>query len=110
MPDPQVDPQRAEDLRFVVYDQHGRHGAAVAGYRGAGRGAAGSDRVMVRPPPGVSSGSRVPPMASVRPRARASPRPTPVVLSVSPRRWNGTNRRVPSAAGAPGPQWGAAPS
>ena len=28
-------------------------------------------------------------MASVSPRDRASPRPTPVVLSVSPSRWNG---------------------
>src|SRR6202020_2140091 len=104
MPDPQVDPQRAEDLRLVVYDQHGRHGAAVAGDRGAGRGAAGRDRVMVRPPPGAPSGSRVPPMASVRPRDRARPRPTPVVLSVSPSRWNGTNMRVQSAAGMPGPR------
>ena len=32
---------------------------------------------MVSPPPGVSSADRVPPIASVRPRATARPRPTP---------------------------------
>ncbi len=32
-------------------------------------------------------------MASVSPRDSASPRPTPVVLSVSPRRWNGAKTR-----------------
>ena len=66
-------------------------GADDCPFESAGAGAAGSDRVMVRPPPGVSSGSSVPPIASVRPRDRARPSPTPVVLSVSPSRWNGTN-------------------
>ena len=32
---------------------------------------------MVRPPPGVSSGSSVPCIASVRPRDTVSPSPTP---------------------------------
>jgi hypothetical protein len=49
-------------------------------------GAAGSETVIVRPPPGVSSAVSVPPMASVSPRESASPKPTPVVLSVSPSR------------------------
>ncbi len=67
-------------------------------------GTAGRDSVMVSPPPGVSSGSSVPPMASVSPRDRASPRPTPVVLSVSPSRWNGTNIRSRWDRGMPGPR------
>ena len=33
----------------------------------------GKETVMVSPPPGVSSASRVPPIASVRPRDSASP-------------------------------------
>ena len=60
--------------------------------------------VMVRPPPGVSSGSSVPPIASVSPRDRASPRPTPVVLSVSPSRWNAVKTASRSPAGIPGPR------
>src|ERR1700744_5323408 len=42
--------------------------------------AAGSDTTIVTLPPGVSSGSTVPPIASARPRAtmRPSPTPTPV--------------------------------
>jgi len=47
---------------------------------------------MVSPPPGVSSGSSVPLIASVRPRDNARPSPTPVV-SVSPSRWKGANIR-----------------
>ena len=65
---------------------------------------AGTDTVMVSPPPGVSSAVRVPPIASVRPRDSASPSPTPVVLSVSPSRWNGTNIRSLSFSGMPGPR------
>jgi hypothetical protein len=59
---------------------------------------------MVRPPPGVSSGSSVPPIASVRPRDTVSPSPIPVVLLVAPSRWKGRNARSRSAAGIPGPQ------
>ena len=59
---------------------------------------------MVSPPPGVSSGSSVPPMASTRPRDSASPRPIPVVLSVSPRRWKGRKTRSRSSGGMPGPR------
>src|SRR5258707_9306169 len=70
----------------------------------AGPGAAGSERAMVSPPPGVSSGSRVPPIASVRPRESARPSPTPVVLSVSPNRWNGTKILSRSSSGMPGPR------
>ena len=54
--------------------------------------------------PGCPPGSRVPPIASVRPRDSASPSPTPVVLSVSPSRWNGANTRSRSAGGTPGPR------
>ena len=38
-------------------------------------------------------------MASVSPRDSASPRPTPVVLSVSPSRWNGSEDLVALAGG-----------
>ena len=43
-------------------------------------------------------------MASDRPRDSASPRPTPVVLSVSPHRWKGVKTRSRSAGGMPGPR------
>ena len=59
---------------------------------------------MVSPPPGVSSAVRVPPIASVRPRARARPSPTPVVLSRSPSRWKGWKIRSRSSAATPGPR------
>ena len=52
---------------------------------------------MVSPPPGVDSASRVPPCASVSPRATASPSPTPV--PASPCRWNGSKIRARSAGG-----------
>ena len=120
----QVDGERPQDLWFVVDDQHPGHGASDGRVRGdarafafaaarlrrsrcgwwSGGGAAGSDSTMVSPPPGVSSGVSVPPIASVSPRDRASPRPTPVVLSVSPRRWNGAKTRSSSAGGMPGPR------
>jgi len=58
---------------------------------------------MVSPPPGLLAGVKVPPMASARPRDRASPRPTPVPLSWSPSRWNGRNTRWRSPGGMPGP-------
>ena len=58
---------------------------------------------MVSPPPGVSSADRVPPSASVRPRATASPRPRPP-LPVSSSRWNGSNIRSRSSGGMPGPR------
>ena len=98
----QVDAQGPQDLRLVVDDEDAGHRRCLVCVR-AGPGAAGGDAgrrrgsetTMVSPPPGVSSGSRVPPMASARPRDSASPRPTPVVLSVSPRRWNGQEDPVP---------------
>src|SRR5439155_25010972 len=76
----EVDPQRAQDLWFVVDDQDPGHRRSHWSTRsraagsGAWSGAAattaasvvGSRRVMVRPPPGVVSGSRLPPMASAR--------------------------------------------
>ena len=71
---------------------------------GRGAATAGMVTAMVSPPPGVSSALKVPPMASVKPRASARPRPTPVVLSVSPSRWNGTNIRSRSFSGMPGPR------
>jgi hypothetical protein len=58
---------------------------------------------MVSPPPGVSSGRRVPPIASVRPRATASPNPTPAGSPVPLSRSNGRNARSLSYSGMPGP-------
>src|ERR1035441_416131 len=88
---PQVDPQRPEDLRFVVDDENPSHSITVScwgatwrpDYRAAagfpaglyprragspssgwpGPGTTGSDRAIVRPPPGASSAPRVPPTA-----------------------------------------------
>src|ERR1700676_68781 len=59
---------------------------------------------MVQPPPGVSSMSSSPPMATTKPRATARPRPTPTRLVESPRRWNGSKTRSRSARGIPGPR------
>ena len=56
---------------------------------------------IVSPPPGVSSGVSVPPMPSVKPFESASPRPSPVELSVSPRRWNGANMSSRRSGGDP---------
>jgi hypothetical protein len=61
---PQVDTERLAQLGLVLDDEDGGH-------------ALGMVTVMVRPPPGVWEGSRLPCMASVNPRAIASPRPTP---------------------------------
>ena len=51
----QVDAERAQDLRLVVDDQHPRHVAA------------GRLMTIVTPPPGVSSTSSSPPIASTKP-------------------------------------------
>ena len=61
----QVRRERAEDLRLVVDDEDARH-AAVR-----------SRATTVRPPPGVSSTSISPPIASTKPFATARPSPTP---------------------------------
>ena len=82
-----------------------------AGRRRAGRSppaarsvATGRLMTIVRPPPGVSSMAISPPIASTNPLATASPRPTPMSLSVSPRRWNGRKSRSRAASGTPGPR------
>ena len=59
--------------------------------------AIGRPITIVTPPPGVSSTVSSPPTASTNPRATARPRPTPVSLAVSPRRWNGSEHRPRSA-------------
>src|SRR5664279_6582477 len=144
----QIDPQRPQELRFVVDDEDPAHRGPSVGDRspgssssqwatpggnplwsrspllapplarptceadsaspsrdgGGSRGAAGSATTMVSPPPGVSSGRRVPPIDCTSPRHSASPRPTPVVLSRSPSRWNGAKTRSRSASGIPGPR------
>ena len=58
---------------------------------------------MVSPPPGVSSADNVPPIASVSPRATASPSPRPSPFGTSPSRWNGANNASRADAGIPGP-------
>ena len=73
------DPQCAHQLGIVVGDQDLHSWSSVPW-------AMGRETTIVRPPPGVSSGSMVPPIPSTKPRESASPRPRPVVLSTSPRR------------------------
>ena len=108
VPGAQVDAEGPQQLGFVVDDEHAGHDAAWLRSRRPGEAgeesAAGNETTMVSPPPGVSSGSRVPPMASTSPRDSASPRPIPVVLSVSPRRWKGRKTRSWSPGGMPGPR------
>ena len=60
--------------------------------------------IMVTPPPGVSSTTISPPIASTNPRATARPSPTPVPFELSPRRWNGWNTCSRCAGGIPGPR------
>src|SRR3954451_22355521 len=91
--DPQVDPQGPDDPRLIVHHQHPCHASPPA---------TGNDTTMVNPPPGVSRGVSVPPIASVNPRPPASPSPTPPAAR-SPSRWNGAKIRSRSAAGTPGP-------
>ena len=67
----QVDRQRAAQARLVVDDQHAAHAGSPD--RRSGSGGAR----IVRPPPGVWSATIAPPIASMNPRATASPRPTP---------------------------------
>src|SRR5262249_6672195 len=109
----EVDPQRAQDGRLVVDDEHPGHGPAGRGApcpepRGPGpRGtdrsapAAGSVPRTVSPPPGVSNAPIRPPIASAKPRATASPSPTPGCRS--PTRSNGSKMRSFSSSGTPGP-------
>ena len=59
---------------------------------------------MVSPPPGVSSASISPPMASMKPFATARPRPTPSLWPESPSRWNGLKSRSHSERWTPGPR------
>jgi hypothetical protein len=54
---------------------HSPHPANAVYLGGRTADAAGSETTMVSPPPGASSGSTVPPIASVRPRATTSPTP-----------------------------------
>jgi hypothetical protein len=71
----------ALECRACVIQLLVQTGELVVELRGAGQRqeAAGSERAMVRPPPGVSSGRRVPPIGSARLRDTASPSPTPAV-------------------------------
>ena len=89
--------ESAPDLRLVVDDED-------RGSR-AGLAAAGS---TVRPPPGVSSISRSPPIASTNPFATARPRPTPSRGLESPSRWNGQEHPLALRGGTPGP-WSITP-
>src|ERR1700712_144902 len=88
----QVDAQGTPNLRVVVDDQHAHQAdvdsasrAAAAVTASSSSGSAGNSSrpplgrviTMVSPPPGVSSASSVPLMASTKPRDKASPSPTP---------------------------------
>ena len=89
----EVGDERAQDLGFVVDDEHSGHDVSAF-----------SVTIAVVPPPGVSSSSSSPPIAVTKPRATARPRPTPVPRSTSPSRWNGSKTRCCSDAGIPGPR------
>ena len=71
----QHDAQRPQDLRLVVDDEHAP--ARRAHPTGAGTGAVGNSTTNVVPCPGRDSTAIVPPFASTKPRAIASPRPDP---------------------------------
>ena len=66
---PEVDPERAQDLRLVVDDEDARS-----------RAASQAERPSSARRPGVSSTSSSPPIASTNPRATARPSPTPVAV------------------------------
>ncbi len=57
---------------------------------------------MVRPPPGVSSGTRVPPMTVIRPRATARPSPRPSPCGASPDALEGGEDALLVGVGDPG--------
>ena len=61
---------------------------------------------IVSPPPGVASATSAPSIASTKPRATESPRPTPSVRCGRRGAANGSNRRSRCSAGTPGP-WSA---
>src|SRR6185312_10016519 len=129
----EVDPQRAQDRGLVVDDEDPRHdpgdredredpgdredredsgdpeGSDDREASSADRSpiAAGSVTRTVSPPPGVSNAPIRPPIASAKPRATASPSPTPGCRS--PTRSNGSKMRSFSSSGTPGP-WSATSS
>ena len=77
----QVRAEPAHDLGLVVDDQHPGHPPTSAGgwadasgerHTGSAR-PSGNATTIVRPPPGVSSGVRVPPIASTKPTGHREP-------------------------------------
>src|SRR6185312_2102627 len=92
-PEDREDPEDGEDSED--------RGASSAGRSPV---AAGSVTRTVSPPPGVSNAPIRPPIASAKPRATASPSPTPGCRS--PTRSNGSKMRSFSSSGTPGP-WSA---
>ena len=98
----QVDGERARERGLVVDHEHAGHARHRPSRAGAP--ASGTDTTIVRPPPGVSSASMRRAHRLGRPRATASPSPTPVPDGASPRRWNASNMRTRSASGTPGPR------
>src|SRR5439155_6258652 len=103
----EVDPQRAQDGRLVVDDEDPRHDPGDRDGRAESSSdrsslAAGSVTRTVSPPPGVSNAPIRPPIASAKPRATASPRPTPGWRS--PTRSNGSKMSSFCSSGTPGPR------
>src|SRR5262249_28725185 len=82
----EVDLHAGQDGRLVVDDEHPGHAPAPSGE--VPTLATGSVTWMVSPPPGVSAAAIVPPMASAKPLATASPSPTPGYRSPA-RAWGG---------------------
>src|SRR5659263_347858 len=105
--------------RVVLDDQHPCHGWLLSPWRaaasvtpsgtpgsaaGARPSATGSAITTVSPPPGVSSTSMVPPIASTNPRATARPSPRPWPEGASPSRWNARKISALCTSGIPGPR------
>ena len=77
---PKVCCEGSADLRFVVNDENGGHGAGIVRVSIAESPTGdGREMIAVSPPPGVSSSRIVPFIASMKPRATASPKPVPAL-------------------------------
>ena len=85
----EVDPEGPQDVGVVVDDEHVGHRAGPAAAAEPIGGSRWIDRQgdhHGEAPARGGSARRVPPIASVNPRATARPRPTPLLVSRSPSR------------------------
>src|ERR1700730_10442497 len=98
-------PRRGHDSWLPPLHRQGRPQRGQLHPHRAHRAAAtGKLNTMVAPPPGVSSMSSVPAIASTNPRATARPRPIPAPVDRAPRRWKGWNTWSRWSRGVPAPR------